>query len=570
MRRLNSLFSRFVKDDSGAFAMMFGLMAVVLVALTGAVVDYTSLEEKRNRAQIALDAATLALQPRIYTDTPDQIRAAAAALVAERLGSEGVSSWIDNVEVEITAGRLQLRGGINVPMNFARLIGVNYLEATLVSEAIQKKLKLEVALVLDNSGSMLQENRMVHLKQAALNAVNILFEGQNSHEDTFLSVVPYTYQVNVGANPNNPFWWIDRGQSKASGDNFQYDTRTQSFINGLPASQRPHTGTTYNNARVDRVWLYSRLNGVNWKGCVESRPYPLDVRDTPPMASYDPAFPLPTGLSHTDTLFVPLFAPDIPDRFGSSGNYTYLQYVGDTGGICNYNSSYPAPTNDANGDLNRQERLCKYIGATANTAAQFRGPNADCGSPIQPMTNQRAPIQAGINAMVAEGGTNIHLGAMWGFHLLSPNEPFPARPYEDQTAKVMILMTDGVNTYYQNNDFNGSWFYSAYGHPVNNQRSSTNTADRLDGVIRLGKRLWSNAQMEAIMDQRLEETCSNAKAAGIRIYSIGLSVPTEATKELLRRCASNRADAHFTNNPAELNGVFEEIASQLAALRISR
>jgi Flp pilus assembly protein TadG len=70
--------------------MLFGLMAIFLVALTGAVVDYTSMEEKRNRAQIALDAAALALQPRIYTDTPDQIRAAAAAVVGERLGTGGV------------------------------------------------------------------------------------------------------------------------------------------------------------------------------------------------------------------------------------------------------------------------------------------------------------------------------------------------------------------------------------------------------------------------------------------------------------------------------------------------
>ena len=38
-----------------------GLMAIFLVSLTGAVVDYTSLEDKRNRAQIALDSAALAL-----------------------------------------------------------------------------------------------------------------------------------------------------------------------------------------------------------------------------------------------------------------------------------------------------------------------------------------------------------------------------------------------------------------------------------------------------------------------------------------------------------------------------
>jgi Flp pilus assembly protein TadG len=38
----------------------------VLVALSGAVVDYVGLIQTRDRAQIALDAAALALQPRIF------------------------------------------------------------------------------------------------------------------------------------------------------------------------------------------------------------------------------------------------------------------------------------------------------------------------------------------------------------------------------------------------------------------------------------------------------------------------------------------------------------------------
>ena len=54
MRQLASLLHRFRRDESGAFAVIFGLMAIVLVAFSGAVVDYVSMEQVRNRAQIAL------------------------------------------------------------------------------------------------------------------------------------------------------------------------------------------------------------------------------------------------------------------------------------------------------------------------------------------------------------------------------------------------------------------------------------------------------------------------------------------------------------------------------------
>ena len=62
------LLGRFAKDESGVFAVLFGLMAIVLIALGGATVDYVSLEQTRQRAQVALDAAALALQPEMFCD----------------------------------------------------------------------------------------------------------------------------------------------------------------------------------------------------------------------------------------------------------------------------------------------------------------------------------------------------------------------------------------------------------------------------------------------------------------------------------------------------------------------
>ncbi len=554
-------------------------MAVVLTALSGAVVDYTRMQEQRNRAQIALDSAALALQEGIFTRSREDIRIDAERLVRERAGNNSANVWVEDAFIDTDAGSLTLTGGVDVPMLFVRLVGVENLTAAITSQATRKKLRLEVAMVLDNSGSMLQQNRMEHLQKAATNAVNILFDGESVHNDVFISVVPYTYHVNVGAHNADEFW-VDRGDSRLSGDNFRFDPGTINYIptsTPQPKNYSPTTPLAEQDRHVDRVWLYNQINNESWRGCVEARPHPLDVMDIPPRRGG--AIPpddsdvtaISNALSWRETLFVPLFAPDLPDRLGGSGTNTYLQYVGDTGGVC----QAPHPANDASGDFARQERICKYIGVNLNHAGDFRGPNVDCGKPMLPLTNVRQPILNSINDMVALGGTNIHMGAMWGWHTLSPHEPFPAADYDDDDiSKVMILMTDGENTPYEitannTNNPNGSWLFSAYGHPVNNQRSRDNTSDRLDGFIRLGKRLWNKAQLKAEMDRRLEETCTNAKAAGIRIYSIGLAVSAQADRDMMTRCATSPQDAYFTNNPADLNSVFEEIADQLSALRLS-
>lgn len=61
----------FVRDEQGAFAVIFGLIAIVLVALGGSTVDFSMLQSNRATMQTAMDSAALALQPRIETISPD-------------------------------------------------------------------------------------------------------------------------------------------------------------------------------------------------------------------------------------------------------------------------------------------------------------------------------------------------------------------------------------------------------------------------------------------------------------------------------------------------------------------
>ena len=85
---------------------------------------------------------------------------------------------------------------------------------------------------------------------------------------------------------------------------------------------------------------------------------------------------------------------------------------------------------------------------------------------------------------------------------------------------------------------------------------------------------WSDAQFETSINGRLSTTCTNAKNAGITIYTIGLdtkdtSDPTGNTT-LLTNCATLPAYAYFPNSASDLTNAFVSIAKQLAALRLSK
>jgi Mg-chelatase subunit ChlD/Flp pilus assembly pilin Flp len=605
------LLQRFKSDERGAFLVIFGVMAIVLVATSGAVVDFTSIEQARTRAQVALDSAALGLQPRIYdkpAPTEEQLRVLAENLLRERMEANDIT-WgicaasgastlpcvrVESAEADTVEGSLVLDASIELPMAFVSLVGVDSMRARLLSEATRKRLNIEVAMVLDNSGSMSSSNRMGHLKAAANCAVNVLLKGACSPgaadpdiDNVKIGIVPFTEFVNVGTASRTAAWMDGGGVSDIANDNFDTDDNPKTPFNGP----------------LNRFALYDNI-GVPWAGCVEARKSPHDTEDTVPNRS-DP-----------DTLFVPAMAPDEPD-YGSNFTNSYLS---DTPAACpaartctwtetrtgcssqyscssttNTYSNTPAPSTGTYcvADLTKvydqtqctrncnwwssnrtyvrtryytdpramQERQCKYAkGVTVDRRAE--GPNGDCPeSDILPLTSDRPPLINKISTMVAKGGTNIHQGVMWGFHMLSPTEPLSdgVNPYDSATSKVMIVMTDGENTYYPYDNMNGAWLYMPYGFPYNQ---------------RLGKIGDTTAMFQAEMDARTATTCENAKAAGISIYTIGLATDETSdpakVKAMLTNCASSTGQAYFPHQPSELTDVFVKIASELANLRLAR
>lgn len=208
MSKFVPLLRRFAKDDSGVFAVLFGLMAIVLIALGGATVDYVTLEQTRSRAQLALDAAALALQPDIYTKTEAQLKTLAEALTLERIGSDRIDAEVTVVTKDESLGSLYIEARISAPTIFVSLVGVQKLEARIASQAVHGVTDLEVAVALDLSGSMAQAipdgnggmtTRIDSLKTALHQLIELLVQDEQTPTYSKMALVPYSQAVNVGA-----------------------------------------------------------------------------------------------------------------------------------------------------------------------------------------------------------------------------------------------------------------------------------------------------------------------------------------------------------------------------------
>lgn len=530
---------------------MFSLAAIPLIAATGAAIDYSHAYEQRMVVQDALDAAALAANRLIGLRTEDEIYAEAQAFFEANISGSVLHPV--SFTMQIDGGSVRLDTTLETPTAFLGIVGIPDISFDIFSVTTAGAATYEVALVLDNSGSM-QGSKISTLRSAATDLVNSLFALSVSNpkpDPVRVGLVPFAASVNVGPG-NRTATWMDRNGIAANASvNFQTTTNR--------GNTTPYTNT---------FALFDALNNVSWRGCVEARPYPYMVNDTPPSAS------------NPSTLFVPMFAPDEPGNAGSTSGGFVNSYLSDTGGNCvNTESTWTTSCNGLNGSARRdcrnnggrwvtqsinltneeaQERTCKYQGISLGSAYRDagEGPNLHCtANALTPLSTNQSSLISAINAMQANGNTNIEEGVMWGWRVLSSTEPFDeGRAYDEVgNHKIMVVMTDGANTYNSESNMNRS-DYAAFNYITH-------------GV--LGTTSSSNGTVVSRMNDRTLEACTNAKAEGITIYTVAFQVSDYTARQILQQCASSPSKAFESNDNAELLAAFRLIAQDIWQLRIA-
>jgi Flp pilus assembly protein TadG len=205
-----------------------------------------------------------------------------------------------------------------------------------------------------------------------------------------------------------------------------------------------------------------------WTGCTQDRQYPFNLSDSTPIAADPSKFGQAQATEHTD--------------WGCKGY-----------------------KNDGNG--------------YAKHGLVTRGLTDDFPS----ITNQ-------LNSMTPYAWTHIAVGVEFGYHLLSPNEPFSeGKSYADKsTEKFMVVLTDGVQTE--------------------------------PGFGPAGTRTVSQGE------SNLEKLCSGAKSNGIHIVTMAFDIDDGATRQRLKNCATDPAvDFFVLSDTADLAHAFDSVKAAITA-----
>jgi Flp pilus assembly protein TadG len=222
---------RLIERQEGIVAIIFALCAIPIFIAAGMAVDIGRAYAVKVRLGAALDAAALAVGSQSNQTaaelTTDLQNYFTANYPATALG--GATATVTPVPstASLSASTVNYQAQATVPMTLMRIIGINSITVTATAQT-QKTTGLEIAVVLDNTGSMLcgandgapnygnppcgtgvvaadttctnanNGSRICTLINAATQFVNTLTNAISSAQQLYISVVPYVTTVNVG------------------------------------------------------------------------------------------------------------------------------------------------------------------------------------------------------------------------------------------------------------------------------------------------------------------------------------------------------------------------------------
>ncbi|WP_353642023.1 pilus assembly protein TadG-related protein [Mesorhizobium sp. WSM2239] len=522
------------------------MMVVTLPATLGAAglaIDVTNLLTARTNLQNALDSAVLAAS-RLMDGSKSRQEAFDGFFAANIYGRNGLENAEADLSVEegVNYIKTSATAHADVNLHFAFLFGKSA-RVTAEASAYESTANLEVALVLDNTGSMGATN-MKALREAATDLIETLQAEQKAKPDREIraALVPFVTAVNIKTPGENYMSWID--------------TRTN-----LPENDPGLNGKNFEpneqGKRVGHWLLFNKLHAiipeVEWKGCVEARLARFNADGTPKLGDSPNLDDTPPDPSKPETLFVPYFAPDEPGKARAainSSNELNNTYLDDT----------DVPNNADARTI--QKSLAKYsVKGIANVISEkaptTSGPNYACATPIAPLTKDLTALKTEIGKMVYwyGSGTNVSEGLAWGLRVLSPGKPYTqGNPFDaKETTKVVVVFTDGENNVFgaANASINKS-DYGSYNFLDTGRMGTTDRSKALDNVnkMTLG-------------------ACNLLKDKDVRIFTVVLGADSKKNRDLYSTCATSPADYYPTKNPAELKAAFQQISYSISQLSVT-
>ncbi len=188
MRSFWTIPQAFPHDERGSVSILFGLSCIVLFVIMGIAINSARYQDIATRAQAGLDGASLAGAKMLADDdvstgdVQERAKNYFDATIAT-FGIDAASISPLQVAVDRATGAVESSVQIKVPNFFATIAGLDRLTIiNRASKVVYDMQKIELALVLDVTGSMNNKNKIGDMKAAAEDIIDALFDQEHQRK----------------------------------------------------------------------------------------------------------------------------------------------------------------------------------------------------------------------------------------------------------------------------------------------------------------------------------------------------------------------------------------------------
>jgi Flp pilus assembly protein TadG len=553
----------------GNVAVMFALTIVPIIAIVGFAVDYTRANQVKTELQAALDSTALMMSKSAGTLSQEDLQTQANSYFKALFDSTGVNNINISASYSTSGGAtLTVNGSADVPTTFLAVLGYKDLTVDGSSTTKWGSSRLRVALVLDNTGSMVDDDKIGALKTATKALLTQLQNAVTTPGDVYVSIIPFVKDVSVDMTAYDSSWdsWIqwDDGtdnswdgsngtcsmgnKSKRSSCTAQsycsisgYNSQSSCTAAGTCSVSGNNSQSSCNNAGTCSISGNNSQSSCNSAGTCsisgKSTQSSCENAGVCSNSSYTSknkctkkGYTWTTGVWTSAVWTAGVWTPGVWTQatWTPNAHNTWNGCITDRG-----TSTAPGTSAGYDQDVTAPT---PSIPATLFPAEQYSA----CPKSMLGLNYDWSNMATYVGNMSANGNTNQPIGLVWGWQSLAGGGPFSVPSFDPNYnyQQIIILLSDGLNT-------QDRWYSSQSS--IDNRMLDSSTGNG---------------------------TCANIKAAGITIYTIQVNTGGDPTSALLKNCASNTTGTtdHFflLTSADQIVTTFQTIGTNLTKLRIAQ
>ena len=196
--KARSVLLRYKQNEEGTAIVLLGFAVFVLVGAAGLAFDAGRGYMLNARLSQAVDAAALAGGRSLSIGSGGEFKDIIKKYFKANLPDGYMGATVPEPTIKLNADgdRIEVTATATVPTTLMRVLGNKSMEIGARAVVHRAVKGLEVALVLDNAGSMAGD-KMTNLKNSSKLLVDILYGDHDTVEDLYVSLVPFSGRSNV-------------------------------------------------------------------------------------------------------------------------------------------------------------------------------------------------------------------------------------------------------------------------------------------------------------------------------------------------------------------------------------